>query len=704
MQGATPWWPPWPSSSRPPLPDRTITSHTRKRLWMRSGGLCAFPGCHQELLYETPDASDDTIVGKECHIVAQRDSAGVARSPSLLTAAEREEFAALIEHRHSFSNLVLMCGVHSDLIDDPRQGFTVERVVAIKAEHEAAMDHRRRAELGRRAVDPAASPDVAPPAGSVIVDDVPRWARKAIKALARTDPTAVAWLQREVGDPADPGRIAALIHRWPSELMTGSEELLQAVVRQAEAAGLWSHATDAWEHLADRQSGVLRADTLARAAVDAGVGGDARRRERLLRAAESLDPDNPRARLERLDDQLSPEEQMVVLDELASDEPGLAALIACHKAMAALLLADLDGAASHLREAERLDVESLAVRSISVNLRVQRGRIALRDDRAFSLPELLGAMNDAMDLRETMVEMRRWEESGRLLMLAAEVPALLRDPPWAREVLEKACSAEVAAPGGPEVLGDAALRSGGPELALRFTDSAEPGDAVRRIRATALSELPQLGRRQSALEELEGLALGGESEAVHAAFARLAACLPPVRASWDDLSAEVLRASPYENIARSLEILAAAARGRVVEAEQEAEALPDEPWAAEVRLRVAAERGQRAAVRLAATAFLRFLPDASGRLLAGRALMDVGEVALAIEVLANVAHDLNAPPRVRADAFDALLRTLTGLERWDDADRHWAAWREVSTRDLHRPDGRVGAWQVRLVRHGGGRV
>ena len=622
----------------------------------------------------------------------------------MLTTAECEQFAALIEHRHSFSNLVLMCGVHSDLIDDPRQGFTVEMVVAMKAEHEAAMDRRRRAVLAELAGGSSSRPDAAPPASSVLVDDVPRWARKAIKALGMADSVATAWLQHEIGDPTDPLRIAALIDRWPHELATGSELLLQATVRQAEAAGLWSHATDAWEQLAARQSGVARADTLARAAVDAGVGGDGARRERLLRAAEALDPDSPRARLERLDDSLPPEEQLVVLDELDSDDPALRSLIACHRALAAIQLADLDAATRHLSEAQELDVESLAVRSMSINLQVQRGRVALRDDRAFSLSDLLTAMNDAVDLRSTMIEMQRWRESGRLLMLAAEVPALLRDPPWGREVLAQAHPSEIAAPDGVEVLGDAALRLGDPELALRFTEGAELGDGVRRIRATALSELPALGRRQESLAELEHIAVGGGDEAVHAAFARLSACLPPVGAKWNEASAEVLRASPYTNIATSLEILAAAARGRVVDAQGQAEALPNEPWAAEVRLRVATQRGRRGEVQSTAEAFLRFTPDASGRLLAGRALMDVGELDRAADILANVAHDLNAPPRVRADGFDALLRTLALSERWSDADRHWKTWREVSTRDLHRPDSRVGAWQVRLVRHGGGRV
>src|SRR6266487_3155665 len=107
----------------------SISVRTRKRLWLRSGGLCSFPGCDDPLLESIEGADDDTIVGIECHIVAQEDSPSVARSVSALTPAEREEFAHLVEDRHGFANLVLMCARHSIVIDDPQAGFDVARVV-----------------------------------------------------------------------------------------------------------------------------------------------------------------------------------------------------------------------------------------------------------------------------------------------------------------------------------------------------------------------------------------------------------------------------------------------------------------------------------------------------------------------------------------------------------------------------------------------
>ena len=122
----------------------TIGIHARRRLLIRSGGVCAFPGCQKPLLEPTVDGREDTNVGIECHIVAQKDSPNVARSVSSLSETEKETFAHLIEDRHGFDNLVMMCLRHSEIIDDPAQDYSVEAVVEMKSAHEAAVDPRQR--------------------------------------------------------------------------------------------------------------------------------------------------------------------------------------------------------------------------------------------------------------------------------------------------------------------------------------------------------------------------------------------------------------------------------------------------------------------------------------------------------------------------------------------------------------------------------
>lgn len=120
-----------------------ISIQTRKRLWLRSGGRCAFANCGRALV-EAIDDLNDTVVGIECHIVAQQDDpARVARAVSALTPEELVEWQHLIENRHGFPNLVLMCPTHSTIIDDPRGTYSVPQVVEMKRAHEAAEDDRR---------------------------------------------------------------------------------------------------------------------------------------------------------------------------------------------------------------------------------------------------------------------------------------------------------------------------------------------------------------------------------------------------------------------------------------------------------------------------------------------------------------------------------------------------------------------------------
>lgn len=677
-----------------------IGDHDRKRLWAKSGDACAYTGCGRPLLEPTDSGHEDTVVGVECHIIPRRDHASVARAPCLLTETEKVRWAHLVERRHDFPNLVLMCGIHARVIDDPNQGFSVEQVVAMKRVHEAEVELRHRMELPDQPGAVMVPADIRParPASQLLLlEDVPAWQQKSVAALAQVDPDALAWLRQRVGVPAVEEEIVNLVSQWTEELDRGPDELLILLAREAEAVGLWDAAADVWERLAERAEGAARADRLTRAAIDAGVGADGERRERLLAAAETVDPESPRLKLERLDDEAEPAEQLALLADLHTDDPPLAALIACHRARAQLLMSDVDSAAESLTEAESLDPGSVAVRATRVNLEVQKARVALRDDQEFITARALDTRDQALELRETLVAMGRWEESVRLLMLAAEVPALLRDPEGAEGILKQARPEEIGAPDGAEVLGDAALRVGAPELALRFTEDAPSGDAVRRIRATAQADLPG-PQRVHGLETLEELALGAGPEREHAAVSRLLVCLPPVKALWNEPVAQALEGGEHERTVASLRPMVAAFHDPE-KANQLASQLPDEAWAAEVRLRVAGAGGNKDSMRETANAFLRFAPDASGRLLAARALAQADELELAGQITTDIAYGPNNPPRVRSDAFHTLIKTLADRDEWRDVERTWASWRDFSFRELSGPDGRVSAWQVRVEHH-----
>lgn len=92
---------------------------TIKRLFAVSGNRCAFPKCPAELV------SEGTIVGEICHIKAAS------------TGGPRYDPKQSDEERHSFENLILLCGKHHTVVDDDVEAYTVSRLTEMKAVHEA---------------------------------------------------------------------------------------------------------------------------------------------------------------------------------------------------------------------------------------------------------------------------------------------------------------------------------------------------------------------------------------------------------------------------------------------------------------------------------------------------------------------------------------------------------------------------------------
>jgi hypothetical protein len=88
-----------------------------KRLFGESGNLCAFPKCTQAIIRGA------TVLGKVCHIKGRKPGSA------------RYDAAQSNEERHGYDNLVLLCGIHHDVIDDDEKSYTVARLHEIKAAH-----------------------------------------------------------------------------------------------------------------------------------------------------------------------------------------------------------------------------------------------------------------------------------------------------------------------------------------------------------------------------------------------------------------------------------------------------------------------------------------------------------------------------------------------------------------------------------------
>jgi hypothetical protein len=110
----------------------SISSSARKVLWARSGGICAFPECSQELTVNLRDETSEALaaagvpLGEEAHIIS-----GVKEGP-------RHDSNYPTEKIDSYENLILLCPTHHRLIDKKGgMGYTVESLRKMKVSHEA---------------------------------------------------------------------------------------------------------------------------------------------------------------------------------------------------------------------------------------------------------------------------------------------------------------------------------------------------------------------------------------------------------------------------------------------------------------------------------------------------------------------------------------------------------------------------------------
>jgi hypothetical protein len=95
------------------------TPSTIKRLLLRSGNRCAFPGCNRPLV------EGDVLVAEVCHICGEKP--GAARYNPSQTEAERQ----------AYDNLIVLCPTHHTIIDGDERTYTVDALHEMKRAHEA---------------------------------------------------------------------------------------------------------------------------------------------------------------------------------------------------------------------------------------------------------------------------------------------------------------------------------------------------------------------------------------------------------------------------------------------------------------------------------------------------------------------------------------------------------------------------------------
>src|SRR5262249_33096106 len=98
-----------------------------KALFMKSGGVCAFPGCPRELMEPGEGTEETATTGEMAHIVGEKRQ------------GPRGNFPLRDEDRNKESNLVLLCPTHHKVVDTQIRTYTVAVMRKMKMDHEMAV-------------------------------------------------------------------------------------------------------------------------------------------------------------------------------------------------------------------------------------------------------------------------------------------------------------------------------------------------------------------------------------------------------------------------------------------------------------------------------------------------------------------------------------------------------------------------------------
>jgi hypothetical protein len=511
----------------------------------------------------------------------------------------------------------------------------------------------------------------------------PELLKQILQRLYERDEAAFVALRDLVGEPPDIQIVLANIAAPAAWLRGAPAEAWQVLALMAEEKGEWLASSTAWQRSAELwDDDYAAAGDFVSAAASSHIGRNDTRRDAMLDAARERYSRHPRLVLEDVRD-LAPQEQLDALVDVELRENVDIALIEGQRALACLLLPDLEEAERHVVTARDALPGSAVGESVAVNLLVQRARLNQVEGYDQQAATLREANRRALALRDGLLRQRRWGEAGRLLMLAADALGLQMEFSSAREILTQATAEELADPDVAEVLGHAAIRALGALEALTLTEGSPRTDAIRVIRAIALLERggSSLPERAAAVNELDELVAGGGRYATDAAFARLIDAMG--HGGWSDAADACLKQGGHERPALVLRAFYLGERkGDWEQAYSLFDDYEDRRWTLPARLRIAMRWGRHSVLRKAADNLMAEGPGQGLKLECARAYGKVGDYTRAREVLADVAGDTSAPAAVRAHAYFLLVATVgPRMDDWKAADRYHKKWVQIRPGD-----------------------
>lgn len=114
-----------------------ISLKTQKLLWGKAAGRCSRPECRRTLVEDATQTDDPTLIGENCHIIAEADD-GPRGDPTVST-----------DQRNKYENLILLCNADHKVVDDQTGKYTVDVLRQMKTDHEKwveiqlGVDHKK---------------------------------------------------------------------------------------------------------------------------------------------------------------------------------------------------------------------------------------------------------------------------------------------------------------------------------------------------------------------------------------------------------------------------------------------------------------------------------------------------------------------------------------------------------------------------------
>ena len=508
------------------------------------------------------------------------------------------------------------------------------------------------------------------------VDWAPDWPRKALRALADADARATERLKDLLDGDGARERLLAAVADPPAWTREASQsELWEAVARYAEHFGEWTAAATVWERLAGDGHDEQRALWLLRAATSSRAGGDADAHRRLLDRAYEAGPGNPRVQLE-LAGLLPAAERRERIAAVVPDSDETAALKACHLGLEAMLARDLPEAERLAEEARRLAPDLVQVRTLAANVAIERNRQAIANNDPLEVELSVAARRTCLELRDELLPMRRWDETVRLLMLAADSHTVSGELDEAERLLLTSVPEEREAERG-EVLAEAALRAMKWMTTGVFLSDDNTSLTARMVRARAKGSYGTADERRESAVELDAIL----AEAVDlddrqaAALSRLVLCVRDPALPWSESAEHAAIAVGEAPSALGIKALWLTDNGEPGAAIAVVDPHLPDAWALEARYHVALKTDADDATEWAAEV-LTTNPDQLLRLQCARTL-EPDDARRAKAEYTTIARDRRAQTWVRIEAYGQLVVLLLNQNDPEGALQQIDAWQTL---------------------------